>query len=488
MRDYDLFDDFEYSGDWWLPTSPQHRVSGTLRYKPGDRMTLELLGSLQPDNERSDDLPDSDIILGIVEGSRPCTLQYCIQTRSKSIASGPVYRSWYIVDRLFEGKHFPAPEEISFASLSVSYTSFENWVARVPYQSGHERDQASSKVRFIASHVVPHDLFEARVASLNSTIRARLGFEGSLGIRTLMWKSTGCVEILPDQPASFEWFWKIQNDIRNLFTLFMNNPTYPKRLEAYGNDVETSPGRVAKERINITLVQSSQGTREEIHPTDMLFVFPTIQENTHTILENWLSKSEPLSAVSTLFFGSMYFSSMYPRFHFLNLIQAVETFHRVMRPGTYINKQAFKKISKTLKNAIPADVTGEFKQGLESRISFGNEYSLRTRIKQLFLELEEQTVESITPDVDDFIRQTVNTRNYFTHYTSSLKSKAFNDDVLQWVNDKLRVLLIMLLLKEVGLMEPLIRETICKNKELAYGLSEGGIRSVCDHQSKLTHE
>src|ERR1700750_2813513 len=100
MRDYDLFGDLEYSGDWWLPSSPQHRVSGTLRYKPGDRMTLELSGSLQPDNERSDDLPDSDIILGIVEGSRPCTLQYCIQTRSKSIASGPVYRSWYIVDRL----------------------------------------------------------------------------------------------------------------------------------------------------------------------------------------------------------------------------------------------------------------------------------------------------------------------------------------------------------------------------------------------------
>jgi ApeA N-terminal domain 1 len=75
----------------------------------------------------------------------------------------------------------------------------------------------------------------------------------------------------------------------------------------------------------------------------------------------------------------------------------------------------------------------------------------------------------------------VNTRNYFTHYTSSLKSKAFNDDVLQWINDKLRALLIIVLLKEIGLVESLIRGTICNNKELAYGLSEGGIRSVCDH-------
>ncbi|MCU1267845.1 MAG: hypothetical protein JWM21_4163 [Acidobacteria bacterium] len=470
---HSLFDDFEYSGFWWLPSSAENRVPGTLRYKVGDRMTLELLGSLQGDSEASEGDFDSDIILGIAEGNRICTLQKIIRTSSKSIGRNDVHRSSFIVHRLFEGKHFASVEDIRLASLSISYTSLEEWITDCPYDKSHETDESSGTLKFIASHLVPYPVFESRVASLNSTIRGNLTFEHSLGIRELEWKSTGYIDIVPDEPASFEWLWQVQGDIRNLFTLLMNEPAYLKRIEGYGDEVEVTPGRFAKERIYIYVMQSSDASGKEIHPADMLLIFPTIKEHISAILDNWFSKADPLRAVYTLFFGSMYFSTMYPRFHFLNLIQAIESFHRDMRKGEYLSQEAFEQIRATLTKTIPKEIANDFRESLKSKIRYGYEYSLRTRLRRLFDELEVQTVQLMTQNVNDLRNRIVDTRNYFTHYTAELKKVAFDGENLDYANFKLRVLLIILLLKEVGLSEAVIRDAICGNNELAYGLSEG---------------
>lgn len=80
----------------------------------------------------------------------------------------------------------------------------------------------------------------------------------------------------------------------------------------------------------------------------------------------------------------------------------------------------------------------------------------------------------MTQNVKDLVNRMVDTRNYFTHYPPELKNTAFAGDHLHHANYKLRVLLIILLLKEIGLEEALIRKAICGNSELVYGLSEGG--------------
>ena len=473
LDSHNLFDDFELSGFWWLPTNPDHQVPGILRYNSGDRITLELFGSLQAWSDHSQEDSDTDIILGLAEGTRIFTLQKLIRTNAKSTGKDKVYRSSYIAHRLFKGKHFASAEEIRFSSISISYTSFEDWVTDCPYYPTDEADKSAETMKFIVSHVVPYSLFESRIASLNSKICGALRFEHSIGIRTLNWESTGYIEIIPDEPASFEWFWQVHSDIRNLLTLFMNEPTYPKKIEAAGISVEVSQERVVQERISVYVLNSSGASKSEMHPADMLLIFPTIKDILPNILDDWFSKAEALRPVHTLFFGSMYFSSMFPRFHFLNLIQAVETYHRDMRTGEYLNKEAFEPFRKTIAEAIPEEITGDFRQSLKSRIGFGYEYALRTRIRCLFRELEDKTVHLMTQNVQGLVNKIVDTRNYFTHYPAELKRTAFTGDSLHYANYKLRVLLIILLLKELGLEEGSIRNAICANNELVYGLSEG---------------
>src|SRR5688572_13813953 len=140
---HNLFDDFELSGFWWLPTNPGNQVPGILKYRAGDRMTLELFGSLQDWPDGTNDNAGNDIILGLAEGTRKLTLQKLIRTSAKSAGRDEVYSSSYIAHRLFEGKHFDSPQDIKFSSLSISYTSFEDWVTDCPYSETDEADKSA---------------------------------------------------------------------------------------------------------------------------------------------------------------------------------------------------------------------------------------------------------------------------------------------------------------------------------------------------------
>jgi len=471
---YNLFENFEYKGFWWLPEKPDKKVPGTLTYRSGDRMTLELLGSLQAGSLReirNDD--DPDIILGIADGNRVCTLNGVTHTSSRSIGATDIYRSKYIINRLFEGKHFNSVADIKFSSISINFTSLEEWITHLPYDEDIEANDETQTIKTTASYVYPHAVFEATVPSLHCAINASLEFNDRIGLRVLKWKSTGYIHVVPEAFSSFDWFWDVISDTQNLLTLFMNTPTYPKRIKAFGEEVETSRGRKSRETIHIYFVHSAKEIDKKVHPADMLVILPTVEQQMSSILEAWFSKADQLRPVYSLFFGSMYFRNMYDRFHFLNLIQGVESFHRNLRAGKYIGTSGFRKISKILREAIPEDVTGDFRQSLESRISFGNEYSLRTRIRLLFQELDEKTARLISQNPEEFIDRIVATRNYFTHYTTGLKRKAFDGDALYYAYQKLRILLIILLLKEVGLDESVIRRAVCQNNELTYSLAEG---------------
>jgi len=301
LRDsHSLFEDFESTGYWWLPAKPEHRVPGTVYYRTGDRITLELLGSLKPDTEDAENDDDVDLILGTTEGDRHFTLRRVIQTKSRS-SEGGVFSVSYLVHQLFEGKHFSSGEDIKFHSLSVSYTSFEEWVTDCPFDRALE-SLAPDSIKRTASYRLPHLIFDCRVDALRSTIRANLTIAGSLDTREMEWKSTGYVDILPDSPQSFDWFWQVHADVRNLLTLLMNEPTYAKIMCAYADAIESS-NQTSNERVYVYFMNSSKASEEELHPSDMLLILPKITDRLSSMLEAWFSKAERLRAVHTLFSG-----------------------------------------------------------------------------------------------------------------------------------------------------------------------------------------
>jgi hypothetical protein len=165
-----------------------------------------------------------------------------------------------------------------------------------------------------------------------------------------------------------------------------------------------------------------------------------------------------LNNVCELFFGVIYNEFLYLRFHFLGLVQALETYCRSTQHGGYVPEADYKIIADALIAAIPPNTPKDLRQSLEKgKIKYGNEHSLRKRLRLLLCSLEDDTVQMVTDKPGQFCEDVVATRNYYTHYASELESKAAEVD-LSPVCVRLRVLLTIILFREIGLEESLVRQ------------------------------
>ena len=82
-----MFASFEYSGLWWLPQRPDHRVAGTIRYSIDTGAILQLIGRLWEESPNSSDAP-IPIILGLTSNGRVLTLLRSLLLRESFSAPG----------------------------------------------------------------------------------------------------------------------------------------------------------------------------------------------------------------------------------------------------------------------------------------------------------------------------------------------------------------------------------------------------------------
>ena len=180
----------------------------------------------------------------------------------------------------------------------------------------------------------------------------------------------------------------------------------------------------------------------------MIITLPEMKQEFGAVLEKWFSKYEELESAYNLFFGALFNSSLYLEFYFLSLMQAIETYHRQVFGGKYIEQDAYDKESQILKTNIPPGFPDDLRDAIKSRIKYGNEYSLRKRIRGLFESTDNETRSLISKDYKYFIGKVVDTRNYFTHYDEELKSAALSGSELYYTCQRLKIFVIILLLKK----------------------------------------
>ena len=77
---------------------------------------------------------------------------------------------------------------------------------------------------------------------------------------------------------------------------------------------------------------------------------------------------------------------------------------------------------------------------------------MRIRLKELLSELPESLKQKLFTNEDKFITNVKDSRNYYTHYSLHLAAKALKDGELFYATEKLKVILIALLLKEIGIL------------------------------------
>ncbi len=335
--DSTLFDTFEFQGYFWLPSTPDRKVPGVVRFAKSD-ITLDLLGTLSEVNLQQLAIvgPPSkaEIVLGQAQNGKKLTLYECTQIGTSTTIPHGTGSSTLSAGCLLIGKHYGSKADLLFHSLSINYLNLEEWIAYRPFPPQEEEKNAAGETTvYVSKYVVPEKLTYS-VAALSSdiTIDSQMFFGGFASFHKESREHVALLTVTPGEKRPFEWFLERIVDLQNLLTLFIGEPTFPKRTVLYGDEV-AGPGFKYREDIQLFFHPKHGKAGERLHPARMLILFPHVSAWFGKILDSWFSKAELLETVCDLFFGVIYNDYLFLQFRFLGLIQALETYCRRVQGG-----------------------------------------------------------------------------------------------------------------------------------------------------------
>jgi hypothetical protein len=147
---------------------------------------------------------------------------------------------------------------------------------------------------------------------------------------------------------------------------------------------------------------------------------------------------------------------------FLNIIIALESFHSHVFNSKYFNEELKKSIIKKIDAECLVNIPSDIKKKIIQKLQYINEFSLRSRLKDLFGKFNYCEF-AFFRNEGEFIEKIVAIRNFLIHYDKKLKSKIPEDEEFFYLIQKLKVLLEVCLLEEIGFSKEEINRFILRN-------------------------
>ncbi len=460
-----LLDSFERDGEWWLPGDlSENRVFGRASFDPAGGVHLK---TFRPLREERGLQPGAGfrppLILGFWGHGTPVTLHQATRVGPAHFPEsdqGSDFYARYAID----GHHFHDAEDVSFVSLRAGFTELEQWAKHHPFVDaipipGEQR-----------TGYFPMRPVEATVNALGArlTVRSDMASWGLVPMRTLRWEHRVVFEVEPEEKRPLPWYREVLGGLQDFLTLMVGRPVYPSTVEAQalqgGNarpDVFFDGGLRSPEDRGVTPVAAlSRGS-------DVFLPLPEVRLELPEALESWFAKREKLAPVHGLFFGALFGPKTGPEFQFLSLAQALETYHRRTRSASrYESEEEYQGHYEKIVDALPGTLPGPLRQRLKQTLKYGNEWSLRKRVKDLLDEIPEEGV--LESERERFVQRVVDTRNYLTHYSEDSEAGALRGPKLNETVDELRRVLAFFLLRELGLNEQKIFAAVAKVPRYGY--------------------
>jgi len=447
---------FEYKGIWWLPSKPKEQVSGTLRFSPDEGAILDLIGSFK-DIQDFNQILNPEVILGVSSDGKNITLYKCFETTSGVSLPGFLTSSFY-ASVVFVDVHFEKTEDVKFESLSIHYSHLDDW-ANI---SGFDIPRRlSDKKEFLIKYKWPESVQVTISDDLKISIVVQVDFPAiSVVQKEACIKQKTFIKIEPSKAKPLEQYWNIMYHTQNFLSLGVMEPVHPLAIkgitEAHKIIVENktyySPISIFYKVPAISLVF------KPIMPLYMLFTFKDISENFEVFLRNWFEKAEMLKPVYDLYFGTLYNPHMYLQHKFLSLVHAIESYHRRTVKNCELPEDKHQKRVTEILDVVPSN----YRRWLEWKLKYSNEPPLRQRLEDI-LGAHSEVLDAFMGDMSSFVDKTVDTRNYLTHYDPTLKERSADGEELYRLTQKLKALLEICLLKELGFSSDSIRSLISRN-------------------------
>lgn len=432
-----MMETIELKGFWWIPGNEEETMVGTLKFTSNEGSNLELIVEFF-DEEKF----NVDIILGRTSNGADITLYKCFMINysynSKGFSTVKIYSNI-----IFEGVHFNKIEDIKFKEISCHYSNLDEWAWMNGFDVNQNTyNQIEVKYQFPIKEVV----------EVNNDYTVEIYPDIQMSSRNLVQKEMTIsqkiyTKVINKTSKSFEEHMNELRHVQNFISLGVSKPVVIMELVGKTEANQEVFGKyIHYPKVNIYFeVQNLEQSQKSIIPLKMLFNLREIKGEFSNILKTWFERKELLEPIINLYFGTQYNSQIYLEQKFLNLVQAVESYHRRTRKNIEIEESEHQKRIATILNSV-AD---EHKDWLEGRLSYSNEPILRKRLKELVNDCAE-ILRLNSNQRDSFIYKVCTTRNYFTHYDKSLEGKAAKAIELIDICNKLEKIIRFNLLIEIG--------------------------------------
>ncbi|XZE55889.1 HEPN domain-containing protein [Planctomycetaceae bacterium SH139] len=458
--DYSLYDRISKHGIWWNPESPDECIRGDIKYD-GDRLRLKLYGAFAGTDSIhiNRELPR---ILGRC-GNEDVTLLNCHLGSRQNIQSASITTEWRPRFAII-GLHVTSGGGALFDEAQVRFTGLEDWIGDRPFTDSTRHEHSDPLVTFKVEHrhAEPRDFdvqsLDAQIGLTANCTQHGSGYEIDLEHRSY-------VRITPADPKSLDWFIGVQHQFQRMLCFFADSSVQTLSVRLF------QQGETEFDRPNGCVLWSAiQGKNNSDRlRRGMLISYPDIASRFSEVLDIWFRNGERLRHVYDLFFAATQRETIYLDQDFLQLAQAIEVFSRVARGGKYLPEDEYQQVADQLVDAIPENTESSLRQSLKSRIRFGNEFSLRKRIAELLRGLDEETTRLLTTSPKDFVARVVDTRNYLVHLDDASRGNPFTEEELFQAMQRLRALLMMLLMLELKFTESDVRRIVGRSSLLRNG-------------------
>ncbi|OJY93635.1 MAG: hypothetical protein BGP24_07615 [Lysobacterales bacterium 69-70] len=239
-----------------------------------------------------------------------------------------------------------------------------------------------------------------------------------------------------------------------LLSLLVGEHVEPQAIRLYG--------REEKSGFNLLYEFRPPSARKLMRAAEVLAPLPNIRGIFPAVLDAWDRERPRMRDVVSLLLDAIDRDAPQTHLRMLLLAQALEAFHRNVVGGAYMSPNDYESVRQALTAAIPAQVEKDHRNALTSRIRFGNELSLRTRLKQLVNSLADDSLTQLGIDGKTFVGEAVDARNDYTHWVLEREQNRPDGAPLGNLVSNLLAIAQLVVLKHLGVAEELVVDQMKK--------------------------
>lgn len=418
-----LDEPLNFQGYFWLPGSSK-QVPGSCSCSIKGEIELRILGSFT-DNLRQSIPPDPsefEKIIGVTENGQPVTLLNCfIKNWSFNLPGTPKY----IIHAhcLLFGAGFDKDEQVEFDSISFHSEVVDKWLGITGIRTSFDPKAGKASIQYERPSSPKWQLSNGYSLSANFAWTPPSGGEVSKAAIT----QKCYIKLEAQQKTPLQELLNLLSRVNNLISFCVDQISSKSEVIAYANDLTHEiDDKSYKVPIKVYFESAVTGKLKlsEVSPPFSFIPYKPMEASFGKYVSLWLELYDKLSPSLDLFFVAKSDRDFYIDNRFLILVQGLESFHRRTSDMTELSPKAYDEMGKKLL----ACVTGEAQEWIKRKLKYGNEPSLRKRIKDMLTGLE--NLFGGRGICKQIVNDIVKARNYLTHYDSKLKGNSCSGERL----------------------------------------------------------